>query len=127
MSATPVRDKVSALLTLAGGGTNKAAAEAAGVSPGTVAGWKRKPEFAAALADLQAAVGRRPFDAAAVMAAAEAAERRLSSGSAMRVEGGRWHVTVEIPAGASARRVERLTARAIARGMRAVREQEGGR
>jgi hypothetical protein len=125
MSRTPVRDKVSALLVLAGGGTNKAAAEAAGVSAGTVAGWKRRPEFAGALADLKAAVARRPFDAAAVMAAADAAEERLRSGSAVRVEGGRWHVTVEIPSGASARRVEQLTARAIARGMRALREAEG--
>ncbi|MEH0627900.1 hypothetical protein [Streptomyces stelliscabiei] len=125
MSGTPVRDKVSALLTLAGGGTNKAAAEAAGVSPGTVAGWKRKPEFAAALADLRAVVGRKPFDAQALMDAADAAERRLRSGGPVRVEGGRWHVTVEIPSGASPRRVEQLTARAIARGMRALREAEG--
>ncbi|MFF9036420.1 hypothetical protein ACF090_13220 [Streptomyces sp. NPDC014892] len=125
MSATPVRDKVSALMALAGGGTNKAAAEAAGVSPGTIATWRRKPEFAGALADLREVVARRPFDAVAVMAAADAAEQRLASGSAVRVEGGRWHVTVEVPSGASARRVEQLTARAIARGLRALREAEG--
>lgn len=125
MSTTPVRDKVSALLALAGGATNKAAAEAAGVSPGTVACWKRKPEFAAALADLRAVVARKPFDAVAVMAAADAAEERLTPASPVRVEGGRWHVTVEIPSGASARRVEQLTARAIARGMTALRKAEG--
>jgi hypothetical protein len=123
MTATPVRRKVDALLKLAGGASNRAAADAAGVSPGTIARWRTDRVFAAELVELRAVVARRPLDADAVMARLGQAERRLTPGPVVS-EGGGFRVQVSIPPGSSPRRVEQLTARAIARGLRAVRAAE---
>ncbi|KUN03951.1 hypothetical protein AQI95_21160 [Streptomyces yokosukanensis] len=124
MSATPARRKVDALLQLAAGSTNMAAARAAGVSPGTIAIWKKDPEFAREMDALRQVVRREPFDAAAVMAAAEDVEERLVPPGPRVHEDGSVTVRVSIPSGTSPRKAERLTARAIARGLRAVREAE---
>lgn len=124
MSATPIGDKVTALLWLAGGKSNRAAAEAAGVSPSTVAAWKRNPAFAAEVDAVRAVYEQRPQDAQLLLARLDEAERRLTRGGPVVVEGGRFRVTASIPAGVSARKVEQITARAIAKGLRAVREAE---
>ncbi|WNZ11484.1 helix-turn-helix domain-containing protein [Streptomyces sp. 11x1] len=125
MTATNPRDKASAVLWLAAGKSQRAAAEAAGVAPGTVGRWRRDPVFAAEVERMRAVWVEKSNDGLALLDHMDEVERRLRPGSPVRVEGGRWHVTVSIPSGASARRVERLTARAIARGMRALREAEG--
>ncbi|TXJ80677.1 hypothetical protein E2C11_11050 [Streptomyces lavendulae] len=124
MSATPVNRKVSALLYLAGGKSNRAAAEAAEVSPGTVAAWKRDPVFAAELAAVKAVHEQSPRDARALLARLDRAEQRLSAGGPVVAGGGGFRVAVSIPPGASPRKAEQLTARAIARGLRAVRRAE---
>lgn len=119
MSTTPVRRKVDALLQLAAGATNKAAAEAAGVSPGTVAAWKRDAAFVRELAALRQVARREPFDVAAMMATADEAATRLAPpGPAVNADGS-VTIQVEYPAGTSPSRVQRLTARAIARGLAA--------
>lgn len=124
MSATPVRRKVDVLLSLAGGSSNRAAANAAGVSPGTVARWRKDRVFAAELVELRAVVGRRPLDADAVMSHLDEVERRLTPGPVLTGDGG-WRVEVSIPAGSTPRQVERLEVRTIARALRAVREAGG--
>lgn len=121
MTATPPRDKASAVLWLAAGKSQKAAAEAAGVSPGTVREWRRDPVFVAEVERLRPVWEQQP-DGRALLAQLEEVERRLTPAPPVAVEGDRFRVTVSIPPGASARKVEQLTARAIARGMRAVRE-----
>ena len=119
------RDKAMAVLQLAAGRSQSAAAVAAGVSAGTVARWRRVPVFAAEVVRTRVVWERGSRDAGALLEHLEGVERALASASAVRVEGGRFHVTVSVPPGVSARQVERATARAIARGLRAVREAEG--
>ncbi|MFH9938548.1 hypothetical protein ACH4OT_04395 [Streptomyces murinus] len=121
MSSTPASRKVSALLYLASGKSNRAAAEAAEVSPGTVAAWKRDPVFAAELAAVKAVHEQEPRDARALLARLDQAEQRLAPGGPVVAEDGSFRVAVSIPPGASARKAEQLTARAVARGLRAVR------
>ncbi|MEU8031942.1 hypothetical protein AB0C13_25400 [Streptomyces sp. NPDC049099] len=120
MSTTPVRRKVDALLQLAGGSTNTAAARAAGVSPGTVATWKKDPEFARETEALRRVVRREPFDAAAVMAAADEAAVRLAPPGPTVNADGSVTVRVSVPAGTSPSRARKLAARAIVRGLAAV-------
>lgn len=123
MSITPAGRKVDALLWLAGGKSNRVAAEAAGVSPSTVAAWKRDPVFAAELAAVTALYNEDPQDGRALVARLDEAQRRLSPPEV--TAGGGFRVQVSIPPGASARKVEQLTARAIARGLRAARLGQG--
>ncbi|WP_179165883.1 hypothetical protein [Streptomyces sp. Amel2xC10] len=115
MSTTAVGRKVDALLWLAGGKSNRVAAEAAGVAPSTVAGWKRDPVFAAELAAVKALYEERPQDGRALVARLEEAERRL----AVRAAG---PVRVVVPGGVSLRRVERLVSRAGVRALRSAGE-----
>ncbi|MCX5170558.1 hypothetical protein OG616_21435 [Streptomyces antibioticus] len=124
MTATPANRKVDALLWLAGGKSNREAAEAAGVTAGTVAAWKRQPTFAAELAAVKALYEERPQDGRAIVDRLQEAKERLSPLTPKVVAGGTFRVRVNIPAGASARQREQLAARAIARGLRAVREAE---
>ena len=124
MSGTPVRRRVDALAQLAGGASNRAAAEAAGVAAGTVSSWRRDPVFAEELAGVRAVVERRPVDVDAIMARLAEAEERLAP-AGPRVNGdGSVSVSVAVPAGVSPRVRERLVARAVARGVaRALRER----
>ncbi|NUV60658.1 hypothetical protein [Streptomyces sp. CAI-85] len=124
MTTTPANRKVDALLWLAGGKSNREAAEAAGVTAGTVAAWKRQPTFAAELAAVKALYQERPQDGRAIVERLQAAKERLSPPAPKVVAGGTFRVRVSVPAGTSARQRERLTARAIAAGLRAVREAE---
>ena len=117
-AATPVRRKVDALLSLAGGSSNRAASEQAGVSPSTVAGWKRDSGFVRELDALKAVMERRPIDGVAVMDALDAAEARLAP-PAPRAVAGRTRVEVRVPADASPRKRQQIVARALARGMAA--------
>ncbi|MFF9153834.1 helix-turn-helix domain-containing protein [Streptomyces sp. NPDC014846] len=105
MTATPARDKVSAVLWLAAGKSQRAAAEAAGVSPGTVAQWRRDPVFAAEVERIRRAWEEQPQDGRELLAQLDEVEARLT------------------PA-ASTRRVEKQLARAVARGLRTVREAD---
>lgn len=123
MTATPAHRKAAAALQLAAGKSQRAAAEAAEVSPGTVARWLRDPVFAEVLEESRAFWEQKPVDGHALMALMDEVEKRLAPEPAVRVEGGRFHVSVTVPAGASARQREKLTARAIARGLRAVRRE----
>jgi hypothetical protein len=123
MSTTPASRKVSALLYLAASKSNRVAAEAAEVSPGTVATWRKDPVFVAEVDAVRAVYEQRPQDAQLLLDRLDEAERRLARGPVV-VEGGRFRVTASIPAGVSARKVEQITARAIAKGLRAVREAE---
>lgn len=117
-AATPVRRKVDALLALAGGSSNRAAAEQAGVSPSTVAGWKRDDGFVRELDALKAVMERRPIDGLAVMEALDAAEARFAPPAPSTIAG-RIHVEVRVPAYASPRKRQQIMARALARGMAA--------
>ncbi|WP_432020067.1 helix-turn-helix domain-containing protein [Streptomyces sp. 1222.5] len=126
MTTTRPRDKASAVLWLAAGQSQRAAADAAGVSAGTVARWRRDPVFAAEVERIRRIWERDSRDWPGLLAELDEVERRLTPASAAAVEGDRWRVTVTVPPGASARKVEQLTARAIARGLRAVREAGGG-
>ncbi|MEU6373939.1 helix-turn-helix domain-containing protein [Streptomyces sp. NPDC046909] len=121
MSTTHPRDKASAVLWLAAGRSQRAAAEAAGVSPGTVAQWRRDPVFAAEVERIRRIWEQDSKDWPGLLAELDEVERRLTPTPAVAVEGDRWRVTVTVPPGASARKVEQLTARAIARGLRAAR------
>lgn len=118
MTASSVRQKVDALLLLAGGSSNRAAADAAGVAPGTISAWRKNSVFAAELATVKAVVEQRPIDADAVMAALDAAEDRLSP-PGPRLVAGRIQVEVRVPAYASPRTRQQIVARALARGMAA--------
>lgn len=121
MSTTPADRKVDALLWLAGGKSNREAAEAAGVTAGTVAAWKRQPAFAAELAAVKALYEERPQDGRAIVDRLQEAKERLAAAAGEVSADGGFRVQVSIPPGSSARRVEQLTARAIARGLRAAR------
>ncbi|WP_020117568.1 hypothetical protein [Streptomyces canus] len=123
MSATtPASRKVSALLHLAGGQSNRVAAQAAEVSPSTVAGWKRNPVFASELAAVKALYEANPRDAQALLARLDEAEAKLRPNGPVVAEGGTVRVQVSIPAGLSPAKAERATAWAIARGLRVLRE-----
>lgn len=122
MIATPAHDKVSALLWLAGGKSNRVAAEAAGVSPSTVATWKRDPVFAAELDAVRAVYEQNPQDGRALVERLEQAEQRLTRKGPVAIGAGGTRVRVSIPPGASPRKTERLIARGIAQGLRAARE-----
>lgn len=124
MTTTHPRNKAAAVLWLAAGKSQKAAAETAGVSPGTVSQWLRNPTFAAEVEKTRAVYEQKPQDGAALLAHLDEVEKRLTPEPAVRVDGARFRVRVEVPAGASRRKVEQITARAIARGLRAVREAE---
>lgn len=124
MTATHPRNKANAVLWLAAGKSQRAAAQAAGVSPGTVSQWLRNPVFAEEVERTRAAWAEKSQDGLALLDHLEEVEQRLAPKSAVRVEGGGFRVTVSIPAGASKRKAEQLTARALARGLRAVREAE---
>ncbi|MFG2948161.1 hypothetical protein [Streptomyces adustus] len=126
MTATNSRAQVHALLWLAGGKSNREAAEQAGVSQATVSAWRKKPVFAEELAVLTELWQQHPQDYRAFMARLDEAEQRLApvrSGSSA-VEAGGVRVRVSIPAGAAPGKAERLIARGIARGLRAAREAE---
>ncbi|MCX4699528.1 hypothetical protein [Streptomyces sp. NBC_01373] len=109
MSTTPAKRKADALLWLAGGKSNRVAAEAAGVAVSTVAAWKRDRVFAAELVAVRAVYEQVPRDAGVVLARLEEAERRLDPSG--RVAGD--PVVVSIPSGASPRRRRQLLARGI--------------
>ncbi|MFJ4201556.1 helix-turn-helix domain-containing protein [Streptomyces sviceus] len=121
MSSNPIGRKVDALLWLAGGKSNRVAAEAAGVSPSTVAAWKRDPQFAAELADLKQMYETKPLDGQAFMDRLDEAQKRLTPPTSPSV--GVRQVRVRVPAGASPEEVRaqarRAVARAIARDMKA--------
>jgi hypothetical protein len=119
MTASSVRQKVDALLLLAGGSSNRAAADAAGVAPGTISAWRKNPVFAAELATVKAVVERRPIDADAVMAALVEAAARLAPPGPQVAADGSFRVTVTIPADASPRTRQQIMARALARGIAA--------
>jgi len=119
MSSAPIGRKVDALLWLAGGKSNRVAAEAAGVAPSTVAAWKRDPKFAAELDDLKQMYEQKPLDGRAFMERLDEAARRLASRGPVTVEGGAARVQVSIPAGASPERARRLIARGVARAVQA--------
>lgn len=113
MSAPTTSSKVSALLWLAGGKSNRVAAEAAGVSPTTVATWRRDPLFASELAEVTALYEEKPCDGDALVRRLDLAEQRLASASRART------VTVRVRPGTPptqvAERVTRVVARAAVR------------
>ncbi|MGW6258625.1 hypothetical protein [Streptomyces sp. NPDC055085] len=80
--------------------------------------------FAAEVERARALYRERSGDGQALLDLHGEIEQRLTPQPAVVVEGGGFRTVVSIPAGASARQRERLTARAIARGLRAVREAE---
>lgn len=122
MTATHPRNKASAVLWLAAGKSQRAAAEAAGVSPGTVSQWLRNRVFAEEVERTRTVWAEKSKDGLALLDHLEEVERRLTPSPTVRVEGGGSRVSVSIPAGASRRKAEQLTARAIARGLLAARE-----
>jgi transcriptional regulator with XRE-family HTH domain len=124
MSATHPRKKATAVLWLAAGKSMTAAAEAAGVSAGTVSRWRKDRVFAAEVEATRAVYGQKPQDGAALLEHLEQVERRLSPPAPEVTEGGGFRVQVAIPPGSSPRRVEQLTARAIAKGLRAARRAQ---
>ncbi|MGW2620351.1 hypothetical protein [Streptomyces sp. NPDC001500] len=80
--------------------------------------------FAAEVEKTRPVWEQKPTDGRALMARMDEVEKRLTPEPAVRVEPGRVQVQVRVPAGASKRRVEQITARAIAGGLRAAREAE---
>lgn len=124
MSPTPPRHRASAVLSLAAGQTKRAAAEAAEVSATTIATWLKDRTFAAEVTRARALYREKSGDGRALLDLHDDIEQRLTPQPAVVVEGGTFHTVVTIPADASPRQRERLTARAIARGLRAVREAE---
>ncbi|MEU3546281.1 helix-turn-helix domain-containing protein [Streptomyces longwoodensis] len=122
---TRPRDKVAAVLHLAAGRSQAAAAGVAGVSASTVAQWRKDPVFVAEVEATRVVWERRPHDADALLARLKEAEAALTpGGGGTVVGGGPARVEVRVPAGASPREVERRTARAIGRGVAAVLRQE---
>lgn len=113
MSSTPIGRKADALLWLAGGKSNRVAAEAAGVSASTITAWRRDSKFAAELAELKQMYEAKPFDAGAFMDRLDEAGKRLapppSSGGGVR------RVRVRVPAGASKEEVRARAAHAVQR------------
>lgn len=117
MTATHPRNKASAVLWLAAGKSQRAAAQAAGVSPGTVSQWRRDPTFAEEVERTRAVYAEKSQDGLALLDHLEEVEQRLTPMSAVRVEGGGARVTVSIPAGASPARRRRLLARGLAKAL----------
>ncbi|MEU5892521.1 helix-turn-helix domain-containing protein [Streptomyces sp. NPDC047461] len=113
MATTNVQAKVSALMWLAAGKSQRAAAEAAGVSPGTVSAWCRQPAFAEELAALRTLYGQKPFDGAALMDRLAEAEKRLAPARSAKERVRK--VRVRVPAGAPAEEVRAQARRAVAR------------
>lgn len=124
MSPTPPLSKALAVLHLARGYSQAAAAEAANVAPGTVSSWLRTPVFAEQLERMREVCEAHPNDGRAWMAQVEVAAEAFALPQGVRVEGGSVRVQVAIPSGASPRRAERLVARGLARAVRALREAE---
>src|SRR4051812_11512254 len=113
MSSTPIGRKVDALLWLAGGKSNRVAAEAAGVSASTITAWRRDPKFAAELAGLKPVYEGEAVDGGAFMDRLDEAGKRLapppSSGGRVR------RVRVRVPAGTPPEEVRERAARAVKR------------
>ncbi|MFG2473537.1 helix-turn-helix domain-containing protein [Streptomyces fagopyri] len=124
MTSPDPRRRVDALLPLARGMSQRAVAVEVGVAAGTVSRWLKDRMFVLEVARIRAVAAQLPFDAEAVMRAVEEAGVRLAPPGPQVGADGSVNVTVEIPAGATARQRERLMARAVARGLRAVREAE---
>lgn len=124
MAATHPRDKASAVLWLAAGKSQKAAAEAAGVSAGTVATWLKNPAFVAEVETTRAVYSQKPQDGRALVDHLGEVAERLAPQAPQRLVDGSIRVPVAVPAGASPRQQERAVARAIARGLRVAREAE---
>lgn len=119
------RPKVDALLALASGKSQRRAAIAAGVSPGTVSRWMKTIDFEQELADLKAVVERRPIDGGAIMRQLDEAEERLGPPRPRVDAAGRRHVLVAVPASASPKRRRQIIADALANSMAAA--VDGGR
>lgn len=101
--------KVTVALLLAAGTSVRSAAEQAEVGVGTVRAWRRRPEFAAAVEELQQIVReQRGRTGAEVFAAASRVLDRVRG----PVPG---PVRVSIPAGTSPRKARQMVARAVAR------------
>lgn len=124
MTATHPRHKASAVLWLARGKSQNAAAMAAGVSPGTVSTWRRDPAFAAEVERIRAVCDANPHDGQLLMAQYDLAVKALTPASPVRAEDGSVRLSLSIPATATPRQRERLIARAVARGLRAAQEAE---
>lgn len=113
MTTSHARSKVSALLWLAGGKSNRVAAEAAGVAPSTIAAWKKDPVFAAELAAVTEAYQARPQDAQLLLDRLDQAEQRFRPDA----RDGTVHVRVTVPAGATTQQRRKAVARGLARGI----------
>jgi len=127
VTTTKAQGKVSALLQLAAGKSQRVAAEAAGVSAATVSTWCKQPLFAEELAALTALYGRKPLDGTALMDRLTEAEERLAP--APSASSGTRHVQVRVPAGtpesAVRRRVGRAVVRSLSREVAALKEAGG--
>ncbi|MEU5195230.1 helix-turn-helix domain-containing protein [Streptomyces scabiei] len=117
MTATHPRNKANAVLWLAAGKSQRAAAAAAGVSPGTVSQWLRNRVFAEEVERMRTVWAEKSKDGQALLDHLEEVERRLTPSPTVRVEGGGSRVVVSIPASASPARRRRLLARGIAKAM----------
>lgn len=124
MTTTPSHRKAAAVMWLAAGKSQRAAAEAAGVASATVSQWRRDPVFAAEVERARAVWEQEPRDGRALMARLAEIEERLTPALAARAGGRRVRVQVSIPPRASARKIDQITARVIAAGLRAAREAE---
>ncbi|QFZ74003.1 helix-turn-helix domain-containing protein [Streptomyces fagopyri] len=124
MTATHPRHKASAVLWLAAGKSQRAAAEAAGVSPSTVRQWVTDPVFVAEVESTRVVYSQKPQDGRALVEHLAEVEARLAPQGPERLRDGSVRVPVAVPAGASPRQQERAVARAIARGLRVAREAE---
>lgn len=124
MVASHPRDKASAVRWLAAGKSRRAAAEAAGVSVGTVAVWLRSSAFVAEVEAARVLYSQRPQDGRALVEHLAEVEVRFARPGPVRLRGGGVRVPVTFPAGAAPRQQERAVARALARGLRVAREAE---
>lgn len=113
MTIPNARAKVSAVLWLAGGKSQAAAAEAAGVSPSTISTWRKDPVFAAEVEATRLVYEHKPQDGAALMARLDEAEKRLTP--ATPSASGPRTVQVRVRPGESKARVRERVARAIGR------------
>ncbi|MEU0069543.1 hypothetical protein ABZ027_08360 [Streptomyces sp. NPDC006332] len=115
MTTKNVQARVTALLWLAAGKSQRVAAEAAGVSAATVSTWCKQPVFAEELAALTALYGRKPLDGAALMDRLTEAEKRFAPASS--ASGGTRQVRVRVPAGTPESEVRRRVGRAVVRSL----------